>query len=74
MIEFSCCSRYALCDYGRKDCLYAEIDPTATERCRCYKQKRKEANRSITDSIPKVESTVKTEEAEETNLEQLSLF
>lgn len=74
MIEFSCCSRYALCDYGRKDCLYVEVDPTATERCRCYKLKRKEANRSITDFISKEESPVKTEEPEETSLEQLSLF
>lgn len=73
MIEFSCCSRYALCDYGRKDCLYVKVDPTATERCRCYKLKRKEAKHSIIQKP--IEVLPRDNEIEKENdLEQLSLF
>lgn len=73
MIEFSCCSRYALCDYGRGECLYVKIDPTATERCRCYKLKRNEAKNTVITSFTEV-SPIVEENDNETDIEQLSLF
>lgn len=71
MNEFSCCSRYALCDYGRGECLYLQIDTTATERCRSYNLKRKAANQFLYDK-PMEQSPI--EEKKEDDLDQLSLF
>lgn len=73
MIEFSCCSSYALCNYGRGECLYVKEDPTAMERCRCYKLKKRE--REQKSEVKGIKGTqLEFHKQIESDKEQLSLF
>jgi len=76
MSEFSCCSRYASCDYGRNECFFEETEPTKKERCRCYRIKHSKFYVSKEEFL---KDEVGTEEevramGEEHGLNQLSLF
>lgn len=75
MIEFSCCSRYAQCDYGWNKCFFEETEPSKKERCRCYQIKHNKYYKSKVESpkdlVTSQESSAKDEEHE---LIQLSLF
>ncbi|KZE67982.1 hypothetical protein AWM68_17575 [Fictibacillus phosphorivorans] len=75
---FSCCHRYAECDYGRKECCFAETKPDMKERCRCYDLKRTknlEVIRGEEEIFEEFTAEVSTDDNQDPlSLEQLSLF
>ncbi len=72
---FSCCSHYAVCDMGRKDCFYEQMDPEVKTYCNCYQR-----NQSKDKDVDREKNAISREEVED-ELEvasfeegQLSLF
>jgi hypothetical protein len=71
--EFSCCSSYEKCNYGRNECIFAESDPEKKGRCRCYKLKHSQPIELESSEQVMVEIEEK-ESFENQPIEQLSLF
>lgn len=67
--EFSCCAFYAKCDYGKKECFFAESEPAKKEKCRCYQLKHSHSIQTKENSSTKEDESFKNK-----TLEQLSLF
>lgn len=81
MSGFACCSRHSLCESGKKECYYKEIDPDVPSICAAYQ--REHTNKETKPVLPA--SELKTpiiqlnEPKEEVDLQeneegQLSLF
>ncbi|WP_282155824.1 hypothetical protein [Cytobacillus gottheilii] len=75
--SFSCCSRFSICEMGKKECWYHESDPLVQQACRAWVRHHKVKNDYSTLLI--IPTTNKFEDHKEIKSEaepllQLSLF
>ncbi|RHW36036.1 hypothetical protein D1B31_18300 [Neobacillus notoginsengisoli] len=67
--EFSCCSAFKECNYGKLECVFIETEPGKKERCRCYQINHSKINITNKEVNKKLESSIQNNSEE-----QLSLF
>lgn len=68
--DFSCCSSWHICDYGRKKCVYEESDSETMRSCHSYQRNHGKVN-CESNSNYKIETQLEEFIIED---EQLSLF
>ncbi|MBP1931838.1 hypothetical protein [Ammoniphilus resinae] len=64
---FDCCSHWAICEMGKKPCVYQENDPDYSKLCACY---RRYLKNELEENVHKDPVKVQTE-IQPTSLDEL---